>query len=175
MTPTSPTPQPTARPTLDIHTFGYTIKKEHWSDVDLNCDGLDERLVKIRTPSLTLGLILQVPYQSGYRQAWEYTCPLSHKLYQSQDCLNVEGALLAINDCEQLVTFLGRYQGENHLLIFRWDGQEMSLVLDTLATSYAATQDPLVLTATLERCDSQNRCDKRNTAYLWNGTEFAQE
>jgi hypothetical protein len=120
----------------------------------------------------TLGLILQVPSQAGYRQAWTYVCPLSSRLYKTSDCVDVEFALLAINDCEQLVTFIGQFQGENHLLIFHWNGQDMSVVLDTLATLYSATQDPLVLTTMLEHCDSYNRCERKKTEYVWNGSEF---
>ncbi len=177
----SPTPRPTARPTVDARTSAFTLKEELWSNVDLNCDGLDERLVKINVYTdvynktnfqLTLGLILQVPSQASYRQAWTYICPLRSKLYKSSDCVNVKIALLAINDCEQLVTFMGQFEGEDHLLIFRWNGQDMSVVLDARANSYSATQDPLILTTTLERCESHGKCEKKKTEYVWNGSEF---
>jgi hypothetical protein len=162
-------------------------EKEAWGDVDLNCDGLEERLMTIEQYSGnpasdnpdhdgTVGLALQVPAQQGHNQVWEYNCELTR--YGFPNCSYTTVELLATDNCEQFIVFQGLFQkgaGQQRVKIFRWDGKEISLVLDALGSGFESTQDPFGVTTIVQDCDGPTKCRETRTNYLWNGTEFVRE
>jgi hypothetical protein len=172
--PPTHTPQPTAS-TSDLDP-AYHTKQEPIADADLNCDGLQERVVSIdayygypkadKTNRVgRVGVALQTPAQQGYHQAWEYWCDLKN----GQPTCDAVVALLPTDGCEQFITFNTWQQ----LTVFRWNGQDMAVVLSARADSYASTQDPFVLTAIMRNgCASPTKCDQVQTNYAWNGAEF---
>ncbi|MGD9101385.1 MAG: hypothetical protein PVF45_12970 [Anaerolineae bacterium] len=185
-TPTPPATQtPTARPTRELVRSYFRTKEEIMADVDLNCDGLEERLLKVNSytgnpaddnpaPLGIVGVILQVPAQKGHRNTWEHLCEFVGR-YSGPNCYRVEIKLLATDSCEQFVTFGGYFDGVGRLMVFRWDGRDMSVVLDALADDYASTQDPFILTAINRECTTPTKCVERRTNYVWNGTELVLE
>jgi hypothetical protein len=149
------------------------------ADVDLNCDGLPERVVKTQTYSsyhyntsgklVPYGIVavgIQVPTQRGYQQAWEYVCELNE--HGGPMCNSVLVNLIPAGQCEQFITFNGIFslEGGWRLKIFRWNGQEGLLVLNEPAVGFESTPDPLVVTTML---------GESQVSYAWNGAEFVQE
>jgi hypothetical protein len=161
------TPRPTARATAAFLSAYFYTQEEVVADVDLNCDGLEERLLKVNlytrnpdddnlNPAGIVGVILKVPAQKGYRNTWAHYCELGQHGYP--DCYGVEVKLLATDSCEQFVTVGGYFDDVSRLTVFRWDGRDMSVVLDVLAGGYAVTQDPFVLTTMNRECTTPTRC-----------------
>ncbi len=158
------------------------ITEEHvFADVDLNCDGLEERLVTIKSfthssfaqfvPQGIVSLVLQVPAQTGYRQAWEYKTETTSYGYPAWEFYDIK--LIPLGDCEQLLTtFVGGRPGGD-LMIFHWDGRNMSIVLDVFAAEFTTSiQDGLVITVDEYDCRGITQCRLEKTDYVWNGTEF---
>ncbi len=170
---------PTPNATIAALDLAYRTKQEPVADADLNCDSIQERVVSIdayygypkadKTNRLgTIGVALQTPTQTDHRQVWEYWCDLKN----GQPACSAAVALLVTDDCEQLITFTTRQQ----LIVFQWNGKDMSVALDAHANSYSSTRDPFVLTAIVrDHCTSRTKCDEIQTNYTWNGTEFVQE
>ena len=180
-TPTlTPTPRPTLKPTLPAPMVGIT-EEEVFADVDLNCDGLEERLVTVKAftrsryadfvPRGIVSLVLQVPAQTGYRQAWEYKTETTSYGYPAWEFYDIK--LMPLGDCEQLLTtFVGGRPGGD-LMIFHWDGRNMSIVLDVFAAEFTTSiQDGLVVTVGEHDCSGIAQCRLEKTDYVWNGTEF---
>ncbi len=195
----SPTPEPpapsstmtmTMRPTEtpppvnlnpDVHQEEIVL-----ADVDLDCDGLEERLVKFgsystssteKSPSSfsTYNLALRVPAQQGYRQVWKSECGAG--LYGYANCQIHKIKILGSDDCEQFMALNGIwnvYDGEWRLKIFRWDGKDVSKVLDEPGRGLESTQDPFTVSTTFNDCSSA-KCRKTEVSYVWNGTEFERE
>jgi hypothetical protein len=184
---TTMTTSPTPKPTLIVLNPYLRIEKEVWADVDLNCDGLEERVMTIEQYSGnpasdnpdhdgTVGLALQVPAQQGHNQVWEYMCKLTRHGYPG--CIYTTVELLATDNCEQLIVFQGSFhQGgwQQRVKIFRWDGKDMSLVLDALGSEFESTQDPFSVTTIIQDCDGPGKCRETGTNYLWNGAKFERE
>jgi hypothetical protein len=178
----SATPRPTARPTIAFLSAYFYTQEEVVADVDLNCDGLDERLVSVETyangaakgklyPYGSIGVVLQVPTQEGYRQVWEHRCDPSSNGFP--DCYETRVGLLPTGNCEQLITFSGTFDDTGRLMVFWWDGESVSVVLDVAMDDYTFTQDPFVLTIIQHWCMSSARCVvEHETSYTWNGAEF---
>jgi hypothetical protein len=193
--PPFPTPSPamTVRPTktyLNPYLPPYLYAEESvLADVDLNCDGLDERVMNIEAYSIPspenvsysygiVGVALQEPYKENHRQVWEYRC---HWRTQngSPACYNVESEIIATDDCEQFLAVFGNFNDRPspRLIVFRWNGQNMSVVMDERAANWKATQDPFVITTMLrDHCvASPHRCDDEEINHIWNGTGFVRE
>ncbi len=190
-TPTIP-PLPTPRPRTytNLYLPSYLHAQENvMADVDLNCDGLDERVVNIDAYSVftpqdtifkhgTVGIILQEPYDRGYRQVWEYRCHWQ-AANGSPACHKIEVEILASDNCTQFLAVSGSFDDRSspRLIVFRWDGQNMSVVLDVIADDWKATQDPFAITTMLrDHCvASPHRCDDEEINHTWNGIEFIRE
>lgn len=175
-----PTPRPTSKPTAPAPMVGYT-KEEVLADVDLNCDGLQERIVNIEAfyssgpsgiiPQGVVGVALQVPGQIGYRQVWEYKTETNWYGIPTWAFYQVE--FIPIGSCEQLLLTHVTKNYEYHLVIFRWDGRNMFVVLDVPGADYTvSTQDGLVVTVAEQNCLGIARCRANEVDYVWNGTEF---
>ena len=212
-TPTPATPIPTvptatADPTLDPTTSvgaGVQVESGFWYrtetiEKDMNCDGREERLhLSYRIPipygnnlpiKDYLGVVLEENTDSGvYELVWEYD--LFHEV--NKGLFEVE--VIAVDGCEQLLAVTGMewartsYRYRDVLRVYRWDGEQMSLVLDAPAAALdddkyelnisGQERDPskpfTITTFTYGAPDPvKGVCDWTYTVYAWNGEIFEQ-
>jgi hypothetical protein len=107
------------------------------SRIDLNCDGVEERITGISDiinqnydPGRWKILTLETFSDQGLDQVWEYTAEGAGVGYLTYE-------QFAVDDCNQFIVLIG-YRGKEGIKIFRWDGREMKEVLNRPGTFYPA-------------------------------------
>jgi hypothetical protein len=99
------------------------------SEIDLDCDSSEERILGIETPEIQyLGITpqlsaisLEISTRTGFEKVWQLTAQeasaayLTYKLFQP-------------DDCTQFLVVLS-HKGKEGVNVYRWDGESMTVVL----------------------------------------------
>ena len=202
--PTLPTatPNPTSKPTTSVGA-GVQVESGFWYrtetiKTDMNCDGREERFqLSYRIPipygdnvpiKDYLGVVLEERTQTGdFEQVWAYD--LFHEVNKGLYELEV----FSIARCEQFLAVNGmEWTGGRYrdvLRVYRWDGEQMVLVLDAPAAALdddkyelnisGQERDPsgpyTINTFTYGGADPMSgMCDWTYTVYAWNEENFEQ-
>ena len=204
--PTVPTatPDQTLEPTTNVGA-GVPVESGFWYrtdsiKTDMNCDGREERFIlsyRIPIPNGEnlpirdyLGIVMEERTRTGdFEQVWTYD--LFHEV--NKGLYEVE--VFNITRCEQFLAVNGMewartsYRYRDVLRVYRWDGEQMSLVLDAPAAALdddkyelnisGQERDPskpfTITTFTYGAPDPvKGVCDWTYTVYAWNGEIFEQ-
>ena len=158
--------------------------REIVAELDLNCDGSPERIRALPGPNhgdltANFGVVVEAipPGGDKFWPVWQLTIADVPVDFFGQP------EVLASPTCETflMVNLFGGTGESSGLDIYRWDGEQMGLVLD--ANGYAReinspgeeeTGEFMVTTQNLIRDPSAGGCTRITTTYEWNGSLFVQ-